>query len=155
MTLSIVVMSYNAIDVLQQDTAVDALVAINKRVNDAVAELWLDSQNRTTSSALELLTIQSSDPNHNSAAAPWTLLLLSTNASAAAACCSTSIAFYLITTIDNVIFKIHSFFDSLLLWLYTKLCDYVQDIIFDAFINDDDLFISYPDVLSVLFTFYC
>ena len=39
MTLSIVVMSYNAIDVLQQDTAVDALVAINKRVNDAVAEL--------------------------------------------------------------------------------------------------------------------
>ena len=39
MTLSIVVMSYNAIDVLQQDTAVDALVAINKRVNDAAAEL--------------------------------------------------------------------------------------------------------------------
>ena len=155
MTLSIVVMSYNAIDVPQQDTAVDALVAINKRVNDAVAELWLDSQNRTTSSALELLTIQSSDPNHNSAAAPWALLLLSTNASAAAACCSTSIAFYLITTIDNVIFKIHSFFDSLLLWLYTKICDYVQDIIFDAFINDDDLFISYPDVLSVLFTLYC
>ena len=39
MTLSIVVMSYNAIDVLQQDTAVVALVAINKRVDDAAAVL--------------------------------------------------------------------------------------------------------------------
>ena len=39
MTLSIVVMSYNVIDVLQQDTAVDALVAINKRVDDAAVVL--------------------------------------------------------------------------------------------------------------------
>ena len=72
-------MSYYAIDVLQQDTAVVALVAINKRVDDAAAVLWLDSQNRTTSPALESLTILSSEPNYNSSAASSTLLSMETN----------------------------------------------------------------------------